>query len=124
MDHLGGLAVVRRDAFTNDNWDMPGAQLLTLRYRAGAFSEDPSQMVEAPGCKFRGRLNLAEAIATFPRDRFDFVWLIDAVPDNWPQDAGLRMIWHSASGALYRVVAASATIASETPNGSVRLPTQ
>ena len=123
MDHLGGLAVVRRDVFINDNWAMAGAQLLKLRYTAGRFSEDPSQMVEAPGCKMRGRLNLDEAIVDFPRERFDYVWLIDAVPANWPVDPGLKLIWHSATGALYRVIG-SATTASDTPNGSVRLPTQ
>jgi len=123
MDHLGGFAVVRRDVFTNDNWAMAGAQLLRVKYRAGRFSEDPSQMVEAPACRRRGRLNLGEAIAAFPRDRFDYVWLIDAVPENWPVDAGLRMLWHSQTGALYRVVG-SATTASDTPNGKVRLPTQ
>ena len=79
-------------------------------------------MVEAPGCRFRGRLNLGEAIATFPRDRFDYVWLIDGVPANVPA-AGLRVIWRSATGALYRVVV-SATTASDTPNGSLRLATQ
>ena len=123
MDHLGGFAVVRRDVFINDNWTMAGAQLLKLRYTAGRFSEDPSQMVEAPGCRMRGRLNLDEAIVDFPRDRFDYVWLIDAVPANWPVDPGLQLIWHSATGALYRVIG-SATMPSETPNGSDRLPTQ
>ena len=123
MDHLGGLAVVRRDAFTNDNWVMAGAQLLRLRYEAGEFSQDPSQMVEAPGCHFQGRPSLPVAMATFPRDRFDYVWLIDGNPAHVPADAGLRMLWRSPTGALYRVTG-SATIASDTPNGSERRPTQ
>ncbi|MDB5718355.1 MAG: hypothetical protein JWM38_1782 [Sphingomonas bacterium] len=122
MDHLGGFAVVRRDVFINDNWVMAGAQLMRLRYHAGRFSVDPSQMVEAPGCRFRGRPGLAEAIRTFPRDRFDYVWLIDGVTAHVPP-AGLRMLWRSPTGALYRIVG-SATTASETPNGSVRRPTQ
>jgi hypothetical protein len=123
MDHLGGLAVVRRDVFTNDNWAMAGAQLLRVRYRADPFSEDPSQMVEAPGCRFRGRKGLDEAIASFPRDRFDYVWLIDGNPAHVPADPGLRMIWRSPTGALYGV-AGSATTANDTPNGSERRPTQ
>ncbi len=123
MDHLGGFAVVRRDAFTNDNWTMAGAQLLRLRYEAGRFSTDPSQMVEAPNCRFRGRLNLDEAIRQFPRDRFDYVWLIDGVPENVPALPELRMIWRSPTGALYRI-AGSATTASDTPNGSERRATQ
>jgi hypothetical protein len=124
MDHLGGMAVVRRDVFINDNWTMAGAQLMRLRYRAGAFSEDPSQMVEAPECRYRGRRNLADAVRDFPRDRFDYVWLIDGKPANVPAMPDLRMIWRSPTGALYRVVAGSATIASDTPNGSVLRPTQ
>lgn len=123
MDHLGGLAVVRRDVFINDNWTMAGAQLMRLRYRAGSFSEDPSQMVEAPECRYRGRRNLADAIRLFPRDRFDYVWLIDGRPANVPATPDLKMIWRSPTGALYRVVG-SATMASETPNGSERRPTQ
>jgi hypothetical protein len=123
MDHLGGIAVVRRDVFINDNWTMAGAQLMRLRYRAGPFSEDPSQMVEAPECRYRGRRNLADAIHIFPRDRFDYVWLIDGEPANVPAMPDLRMIWRSPTGALYRV-AGSATIASDTPNGSERRPIQ
>jgi hypothetical protein len=123
MDHLGGLAVVRRDVFINDNWAMAGAQLLRVRYRAGRFSEDPSQMVEAPGCRYRGRLSLDEAIRSFPRDRFDYVWLIDGNPAHVPAVPELRIIWRSPTGALYRV-AGSATTASDTPNGNVRRPTQ
>lgn len=127
MDHLGGMAVVRRDVFINDNWTMAGAQLMRVHYRAGRFSEDPSQMVESPKCRYRGRLDLNQAIATFPRDRFDYVWLIDAEPADWPRDPGLTRIWNSATGALYRVdgsAAGSATTASETPKGSDRRPTQ
>ena len=33
--HLPAMAIVRRDAFSNDQWTMAGAQLLQVRYRAG-----------------------------------------------------------------------------------------
>ena len=32
LEHLPALALVRRDAFSNDQWSMSGAQLLTARY--------------------------------------------------------------------------------------------
>ena len=34
-DHLGAIAIVRREAFTNDHWPMAGSSLLTVRYPAG-----------------------------------------------------------------------------------------
>ena len=34
LEHLPAIALVRRDAFSNDQWSMSGAQLLTARYPA------------------------------------------------------------------------------------------
>jgi hypothetical protein len=42
MEHLGALAIARREAFANGQWTLPGAQLLTVRYPAApAFAKDP-----------------------------------------------------------------------------------
>ena len=44
--HLPALAIVRRHAFSNDQWTMAGAQLLNVRYRAGfPFIRDATQIV-------------------------------------------------------------------------------
>ena len=44
--HLPGLAIVRRHAFSNDQWTMAGAQLLDVRYKPGwPFIRDPTQIV-------------------------------------------------------------------------------
>ena len=46
--HLPGMAIVRREAFSNDQWTMAGAQLLRVRYRPGwPFIRDPTQIVTA-----------------------------------------------------------------------------
>jgi hypothetical protein len=77
LQHVPALALERKLAYTNDQWSMPGAQLLTVRYRDRAATlrarsvadrhrhPMPARMV-APG---RGRWR-------FPRDAFDYVWLI------------------------------------------------
>ncbi|HEY0269923.1 MAG TPA: hypothetical protein VGC10_02925, partial [Sphingomonas sp.] len=46
LDHLAALAIVRRDAFVNDQWAFAGQQLLRVRYAAAApYLVDPSQLV-------------------------------------------------------------------------------
>ena len=133
MDHLGGYATARREAFVNDQWEMPGAQLLRVIYREGGrnFTSDPTELIRAPGCRFRSRLSLDEALNEFPRNAFDYVWMMDLPDWRWPEDpADLVKVWDGgagSSGVLYRVVPGkpgSATTASETPNGKDPRPTQ
>src|SRR3546814_13430794 len=46
LEHLPALAIVRRHAFSNDQWTMAGAQLLSVDYAdGGRFVRDPSQIV-------------------------------------------------------------------------------
>ena len=126
MDHLGAMAIVRREAFVNGQWSMPGAQLLRIKYApAKGFAEDPTQILRPVWCRARNSRTLENSIAHFPRAAFDFVWLIDARPDRWPHEPDLVQVWHGPrSGALYRVVTGSATTASETPKGRDRPATQ
>jgi hypothetical protein len=124
MEHIGSLAIVRRDAFTNDQWVMPGAQLVTVKYREGApFLSDPSQIMRPQRCRSRNEAVLERTLATFPREAFDYLWLIDLPPSRWPQDPGLAPVWQGETGILYRVLG-SATKASETPNGSDARPSR
>ena len=45
-DHLGAMAIVRREAFSNDQWLVGGTNLLSVKLRgAGPFIGDPSQAV-------------------------------------------------------------------------------
>jgi hypothetical protein len=126
MDHLGSQAIVRRDAFVNGQWVMPGAQLLSVIYKptpTGRFSKDPSQLLRPARCRARGEPILEDTVRSFPRAAFDYFWLIDLPRERWPREPDLIPVWHGDRGILYRV-ARSATIPSETPNGSVRRPTQ
>lgn len=125
MDHLGAMAIVRREAFVNGQWSMAGAQLLSIKYApARGFAEDPTQILRPKWCSARRARTLEYSLAHFPRDAFDFVWLIDARPERWPHQPDLVQVWRGPrGGALYRVVG-SATAASDTPKGSRLAATQ
>ena len=103
--HLPGLAVVRRHAFSNDQWTMAGAQLLDVRYRdAWPFMRDPSQVVTPRPCRREVWLTANEAMAHFPRDAFDFVWTIDPPPFDEAFADDLRPVWRNGRSVLYRVM--------------------
>ncbi|MDB5738580.1 MAG: hypothetical protein JWO65_2248 [Sphingomonas bacterium] len=146
MEHLSSMATVRRNAFVNDQWVAPGAQLLRIRYHdAGRyFSHDPSQILRRPDCRARNEPILELALAVFPRRAFDYVWMIDMPRERWPVDAGLQPIWEGKRlGILYRIIhrptdpigfgvtppkpegqPGSATASKDTPNGNERRVTQ
>lgn len=123
MEHIGSLAITRRDAFTNDQWAMPGAQLIGVTYRAGApFVDDPSQIMRPPHCRSPRETTLARTMANLPWTAFDYVWFIDLPRPLWPEDERLVPVWTGGTrGILYRLTG-SATKASETPKGNFLRP--
>ncbi len=120
--HLPGLAIVRRHAFSNDQWTMEGAQLLGVRYWPGLpFIRDPSQIVTSRQCRYESWWSMGRALQRFPRDAFDYVWLIDPPRHDSVALQGMREIWRDGTSALYRV---ESTATSETPAGSGTRPTR
>lgn len=106
LEHIPAMALVRRGAYTNDQWSMAGAQLLTVRYRdAGRFAHDPSQIVTAVRCSGEWWRPVSRAVAQFPRDAFDYVWMVRTPPVEEKYRADLIPIWRSARGdsVVYRV---------------------
>jgi hypothetical protein len=88
-DHLPSLAIVRRDAFSNDQWPLAGSSLLTVHYpQAGRYAMDPSQVVRLVFCPREGQ-SIPFALRHIPRDAFDYLWLLDFPPtprslvDGW-----------------------------------------
>jgi hypothetical protein len=123
QDHLGAMAIVRRDAFVNGQWTAAGAQLLTIRYApARGYAEDPTQILRPWRCRQYKAKTYPAALNALPRDAFDYVWLISMPRERWNSFPGLQPVWTGGrSGILYRVLpsaAASATSASDTPAGS------
>jgi hypothetical protein len=126
MEHLGSIAVVRKEAFVNGLWTMPGAQLLSIEYEpAKGYAEDPTQVMRPRRCRGRTTRSIESSVALFPRAAFDYLWLINTPPDHWPQgDPSLKMVWNGGErGALYRV-AGPAIMAMETPKGTRNFATQ
>jgi hypothetical protein len=103
LDHLGGMAIVRRDAFVNEQWAVSGSQLLTVRKRGAApFDADPSQHVYGAPCSKRRFAQFDHVIATFNRNAFDFVWTL-GFPAGRAHAADLQPIWSNRGSALYRI---------------------
>ena len=101
--HLGAMAIVRRHAFSNDQWAIEGANLLRVKFReAGHFMSDPSQMVRDPRCESPTRWSVNRALAAVRSDVFDYVWLIDppAYDANLTRD--WQLIWRDGGSVLYR----------------------
>ena len=147
MEHLSSMATVRRQAFVNDQWVAPGAQLLRIRYRYPNpyfrfFRHDPSQIVRRPDCRARNEPILDIALRYFPRGAFDYVWMIDMPRGRWPDEQDLRPVWEGRKfGVLYKIVhtpdedadepgaeeqdePGSATASNDTPKGSAAHVTQ
>lgn len=117
-EHLPAFAIVRRAAFSNDQWVMPGAQLLSVDFpAAGAFTNDPSQMVRSDDCQgSKVRYSLNEALRLLPRGAFDHVWLIDPPAYDPALLVGMEPVWRSGASALYGVVDDSGSAPSQNPD--------
>lgn len=105
LDHMGSMAIVRRESFVNGQWADPGAQLLWIRYApAKGYAEDPTQILRPFPCRSAGAKKYPRGINYLPHDAFDYVWLIDMPKKNWNSFPGLEPIWDGGDrGILYKV---------------------
>lgn len=102
-DHLPSMALVRRQAFANDQWDIAGSQLIRVRLLGNSgWTSDPSQLVTATRCRPDWR-SLGEAINGFPRHAFDYLWIIGVPPGARYDPAGLIPIWRNGADVVYRI---------------------
>lgn len=103
LQHVGALATVRRDAFTNDHFLLEGAQTLRLRRQdIGRYRENPSQLDVPAHCDAEPYAQLAATLADFPRAGFDHVWTI-GFPPRADRPADLVPLWSDGRSTLYRV---------------------
>jgi hypothetical protein len=104
LQHIPALALERKLAYTNDQWSMVGGQLLTVKYRdAKRFAHDPSQIVTDVQCPREWWRPVPWALARFPRDAFDYVWLIEPPAYNPRFEQGLIPVWRDGASAVFRV---------------------
>jgi hypothetical protein len=103
IEHLGSMAILRRDAFINSQWDVPGGQLLRAKHAIGTdFNTDPSQFVADAGCRVDLRPMLADKISAIPRQYFDYLWVFDFDPNSLPKIKFWKPIYHDENTILYR----------------------
>ena len=104
LEHIPAMLIVRRLAYSNDQWSMAGAQQLTTRYVAAqGFAHDPSQIVTDVKCRGEWWRPVDRALARFPRDAFDYVWMLQPPRFDPRLTAGMTPIWRDGSDTLYRV---------------------
>ncbi len=104
LSHISGIAIVRRQAFSNDQWDMAGAQLLSIRKTdAPGFRGDPSQVVTGETCRTDKWRSLDWSLAHLPRNAYDYVWLVHPPRFDPAGLRGLTLIWSAGPNALYRI---------------------
>jgi hypothetical protein len=106
LQHVPGLAMVRRFAYTNDQWSMAGGQLLTVRYKqARGFSHDPSQIVTDTKCPREWWRPVAVSLARFPRHAYDYLWVISPPPYDKRLERGLIPVWRdpTTGSALFKI---------------------
>ena len=104
LEHLGSIAIVRRDAFTNTQWADDGAQLLIpLGGRETPFNANPSQLVTSDPCPDDMRPLLDVWFNHIARDRFDYVWVLGFDPDGLPARPGFEPQFSDRNTILYRI---------------------
>ena len=104
VEHMPALALERRLAYSNDQWSMAGAQLLVTKYLpAGRFAHDPSQIVTSIQCPREWWRPINRSLARFPRNAFDYVWLIQPPAYDPKFNQGLVEVWRDGTSVLFRV---------------------
>lgn len=102
-DHLPSLAIVRRRAFVNTQWDIAGSTVMRPVYNLGyGFNDNESSTIPGPDRRCKGE-PLEARLRTLPRERFDFVWSF-AGPAPAETREWLVPVARGERGYLYRVV--------------------
>jgi hypothetical protein len=104
LEHLPAMLLVRRLAFSNDQWSMPGAQQLTVRPGpARGWSHDPSQIVTDRQCRGEWWRPIRRSLARLPRGAFDYLWLLQPPPYEKSLVRGMTPVWRNGDDVLYRI---------------------
>jgi hypothetical protein len=99
-EQLPGLAIVRREAFVDSEWDAAGAQLMQPIYNLGrGFNDTTSTRLIGKRRSCQGR-PLEVILSDLPQGRFDYVWAFDAPA---PAVTWLRLAYAGPHGRLYAI---------------------
>jgi hypothetical protein len=98
--HLPSLAIIRRNAFANSEWDIPGQQLMQpIAARGTLYNTATSLALPGSGCSGK---TVEEMLAGLPRDRFDYVWMFK-IKAPASSSAWLTPVFQGPRGTLYAI---------------------
>jgi hypothetical protein len=101
MDHLGNMAVIKKDVYINSLFAEPGQQVLRLKNPASKdFAISPSQTYRV----YADQTGSQDPFEKLPVDKFDYVLMINPkyfVPQRPPQ---LDLVFQKENVSLYRNV--------------------
>lgn len=101
---IGGLLIADRGVFANSLWSLGETGLLEHRADApDGFDTDPSHLVRLDDSGPPRYRTYEEALADFPRDEFDYLWLIDVPVDVAARDPALVQEARADHAALFRI---------------------
>jgi hypothetical protein len=104
LEHMPSMALIRRHAFANDQWDVAGSQLVHVKLLGGSsWTHDPAQLVTPVRCRSDWK-PMAEAVRDFPRNQFDWLWIIDKPAAVTLDESGLQPVWRQGPDTLYRIL--------------------
>ena len=116
--HFGSFVIARKQGFSNDQWQLPGAQLLRVKYApAIPFDADASEVTISPECERRIRVRdgwqnpgsrgwtrtADAALDRFPHKAFDYAWLIRPEGFTPKPRPGLDLVWRGRDSLLFKV---------------------
>jgi hypothetical protein len=105
-NHLDSMLVVYKNAFTNGQWKILGAQPLSPIYNQDTlFGSDPSQYIRGKSCGLIGRMSFQKSINNFPRSRFDYVWILsnELITMPMPMPSDLKQLYKDKHTSLYAI---------------------
>jgi hypothetical protein len=108
LDHIDSLAIIRKDAFVNSQWAVPGAHLIIPKGGLGTkFDKDPSQFEWLTDeCGTSTPQTVQKYLRKIPPDRFEYAWLIgfDAITLTTAiSTSGFEAIYKTDGSLLLRV---------------------
>lgn len=104
LEHISAMAIVRNHAFSNDQWELPGAQLLSVKKRdAPMVYADDSQLVSLRKCPSEPWLPIGERLQSLPRSAYDYVWLMDVPPGAVAIPPDFTRLWTNGKDSVYRI---------------------
>ncbi len=103
LDHLSGVAVIRKNIFINSLWEVKGLHSLSIKYQSQPFVSSPSNMVSLPECTNKNFPLFSEQMDKIPPEVFDYVWLIGIPRKEWPQKDWMTIVWERDDVMLAKI---------------------